>query len=127
MKSTPLVLVTLLAITATTTIYADHRPDHDQVGAENSASRIRAAMESAEIVPDVVGKAPSQLIKVSWSDKTSVTIAVTFICSISENDDVSTKSQCHCESPFQSNFIKLEILFHPSTTLSHVDYLPQRR
>lgn len=126
MKSTPLVLVTLLAITATT-IYADHRPDHDQVGAENSTSRIRAAMESAEIVPDVVGKAPSQLIKVSWSDKTSVTIAVTFICSISENDDVSTKSQCHCESPFQSNFIKLEILFHPSTTLSHVDYLPQRR
>lgn len=71
MKSFPLVWVTLLAIT--TWSVTAHRPDHDQqqqqqvVAAEEDDpnSRIRLAMESAEIVPDVVGKAPSQLIKVS--------------------------------------------------------------
>lgn len=68
MKSLPLVLVTLLAITNLSV--TAHRPDHDQqqvvaVKEDDPNSRVRLAMESAEIVPDVVGKAPSQLIKVS--------------------------------------------------------------
>lgn len=76
MKSNaPLVWVTtVLAVTLTAghllkPIYAHHQPDHnDDLAAaaeEDPTSRIRAAMESAEIVPDVVGKAPTQLIKVS--------------------------------------------------------------
>lgn len=72
MKSFSLVWVTLLAIVIVA--HGHHHPDHhgDQVEEssaaivpKNSDSRIQAAMESAEIVPDVVGKAPSQLIKVS--------------------------------------------------------------
>lgn len=64
MKYLSLVWVTLLlAITVSTS--GHHEPGHDGPVTEETGSRTRTAMESAEIVPDVVGKAPSQLIKVS--------------------------------------------------------------
>lgn len=62
MKSLFLVLVTLSAIV--TYCYGHHEPGHDEIPVDKG-SRVRAAMETAEIVPDVVGKAPTQLIKVS--------------------------------------------------------------
>ena len=70
MTSTPLVLVTVfgLAITCLGPIRGDQQPAPVTDDGEPAAvSHIQAAMESAEIVPDVVGKAPGQLIKVSVS------------------------------------------------------------
>lgn len=56
-----LVLVTLLV--SIPAIYGGHSSrDHE---AEDEDSRLRTAMEAAEIVPDVVGQAPQHLIKVS--------------------------------------------------------------
>lgn len=63
MKSLFLVLVTLSAIV--THSYGHHEPGHHDEIPVDKGSRVQAAMEYAEIVPDVVGKAPSQLIKVS--------------------------------------------------------------
>lgn len=69
MKSLTLVLAALVVLTS---VYGHHEPGHDPVPktTDDLVSRIRTAMESAEIVPDVVGKAPSQLIKVSveWTE-----------------------------------------------------------
>ena len=67
------VWVRLLAATliSATAVCGHHQEGHDPAVAatipadQDLASRIQSAMESAEIVPDVVGKAPSQLIKVS--------------------------------------------------------------
>lgn len=62
-----LVLATAALVVLASSVYGHHQPDHhDPVVEDDLVSRIRTAMESAEIVPDVVGKAPSQLIKVKY-------------------------------------------------------------
>lgn len=77
MKSQTVVLVAVLLAITVPISYGHHHESHDQqedhdpaaaapaVPEEKLASRIQTSMESAEIVPDVVGRAPSQLITVS--------------------------------------------------------------
>lgn len=73
MKPSTFVVVALVAIISS--VYGHHEQGHHDPApaplptnddAESSlASRVSTAMESAEIVPDVVGRAPRQLIQVS--------------------------------------------------------------
>lgn len=75
-----LVLATAALVVLASSVYGHHQPDHhDPVVADDLVSRIRTAMESAEIVPDVVGKAPSQLIKVKYSSSPYLSLCELFI------------------------------------------------
>lgn len=74
-----LVLATAALVVLSNSVYGHHQPDHhDPVVEDDLVSRIRTAMESAEIVPDVVGKAPSQLIKVKYSSSPYLSLSVNY-------------------------------------------------
>lgn len=65
MKSKAAVVLVTLLLAITQAVYGDHPPPLGDHEVEDEASRVRTAMEAAEIVPDVVGQAPRHLIKVS--------------------------------------------------------------